>query len=119
MQSMRAGLQMWLRWFVASSAGLVLGFLIASGITSAGQENYKLLSAALGGAVFGACLATIQVFSISQYIKMGRWIVVSLLGYSIGFVLMQFLIDLLQLNAWAAEQERSLIFSEPTQQSQV
>jgi putative flippase GtrA len=107
MQLSRTDLQMWLRWVVASTAGLVLGLLMASGIMTVGYENYKLLSAALGGAVFGVCLTSVQMLSIGQYVKMGRWIVAGVVGYSLGFVLMYLVNDFWQFGAWAAKQERS------------
>ena len=110
MQFSQTSLALWLRWVIASTAGLVLGFLLAGGLMAGEHENYKLLNAALGGALFGVSLAAVQMLTISQSLRMGRWLVASLLGYSLGFVFAQTVSDLLHFDSWVEEEWRSLTF---------
>ena len=110
MQRSRTGLEMWLRWFIASTAGIVLGLMMSNGIATVELENYTLLRTALAGAAFGVCLTAVQMISIAQYLKMGRWIVSGLLGYSLGFTLTQVVSNWLQLDVWLAAEGRSFAF---------
>jgi len=107
MQLSRTAVQMWLRWFIASTAGIVLGLMMSNGVATIELESYTLLRTALAGATFGICLAAVQVLSVSQYLKTGRWLVSGLLGYSLGFALTQIVGDWLQLNVWAEENGKS------------
>ena len=52
MQFNQTSLALWLRWVIASTAGLVLGLLIAGGLMSGEHENYKLLNSSSKAKLF-------------------------------------------------------------------